>query len=118
MPASFPPRHSTSLGHFRLNSSAGTPKSCSASASANAAEKLRSAACPASGPAQSAAEPLKFPSGAAQARPRRPRAAVWISAVSQNGSAAPAEAMRIASALVLSSRSWCRCRQPAGQPLN
>ena len=48
----------------------------------------------------------KFPAGIAQARPRRPRAAVWRCARIQTGPASPAAARRSASALVLSSTAW------------
>jgi len=47
----------------------------------------------------------RFPSPVVQARPRRPRPAVWVRAVIQTGPASPASARRRASAFVESSSS-------------
>src|SRR5690606_463070 len=114
IPATLPPFRSTSFGHFRVRVAPGPTACPSASASARAATKLRWAAETGSPAGRITRVAEKFPSGEIQARPRRPRAAVWRRARIQAG-CVRCGASRCASELVLSTSARTWRATPSGQ---
>jgi len=104
MPADLRPAISRSLGHFTLTRP-GDRQDSARSAAARAATKDSCAASPAGRSVVISRVAARLPEPVSQARPRRPRPAVWRRAAIQRGPPSPASARRRASALVESSSS-------------
>src|SRR5215470_5984011 len=116
IPASFFPRNRTSFGHFNANggSALATARMASQTASPATNDNCDANAAGAGSVIKSVAK--RLPGAETQARPRRPRPAVWARAVSQSGPVSPARARASASELVELTTSHAMRRTGAASP--
>ena len=105
IPEIFRPPINTSFGHLQVIAPLLLKNMVNMSRTARAATKVNCAACKGAQSGRRTIDAYNFPGSDVHTRPRRPLPAVWRCAQTSVPSAAPEQARRLASSLVLSTAS-------------